>query len=138
MWFYCKDTSPADVNPPPGYRAQRLDPQHRLPEKITAAERKKLAPTIAKVKALLGNGLTGIDLVRCWVSWRIIPLSHRSGLMCTYTGGKKDPLRHSSVHLTEEAINEMTETLRNEDPDDCSKVGLNPFCKLNLPPDVSL
>ena len=84
-WLYCKDTSPADENPLPGYRVQRLDPKHCLPEKLTTAERAKLAPTIAKVKALLENGLTGIDLVRCWVSWRIIPLSRRPGLMCTYT-----------------------------------------------------
>jgi len=137
-WFYCKDTSPADENPLPGYRAQRLDTNHHLPEKLTAAERKKLAPTIAKVKALLGNGLTGIDLVRCRVAWRIIPLSRQPGLMCTYMGGLKDPLRHSSVRLTDEAITEMTKTLLNEDLEDCSKVGLNPFCKLNPPLDVSL
>ena len=60
-----QDTSPADDNPLPGYRAQRLDPKHRLPGKLTPAERKKIAPTIVKVKGLLGNGLTGIDLVRC-------------------------------------------------------------------------
>ena len=54
-WFYCKDTSPADENPLPGYRVQRLDPKHHLPEKLTTAERKKLAPTIAKVKAPIGK-----------------------------------------------------------------------------------
>ena len=137
-WFYCKDTSPADENPLPGYRVERLDPKHNLPEKLTTAEWAKLAPTIAKVTALLGNGLTGVDLVRCWVSWRIIPLSRRTGLMCTYTGGVKDPLRHSSAPLTDEAVNEMVKSLLNEDPEDCVKVGLAPFCKLNPPPDVSL
>ena len=137
-WFYCKDTSPTDENPLPGYCAEGLDPKHNLPKKLTAAERKILAPTIAKVKALLGNGLTGIDLVRCWVSWRIIPLSRRPGLMCTYTGGAKDPLHHSSVCVTDGAMNEMTKTLLNESLESCSKVGLNPFYKLNPPPDVSL
>ena len=137
-WFYCKDTSPADENKLPGYRVERLDPKHNLPEKLTAAERKKIAPTIVKVKALLGNGLTGVDLVRCWVYWRISPLSRRTGLMCTYTGGEKDSLRHSSAPLTDEAINEMVKSLLNEDPEDCVKVGLAPFCKLNPPPDVSL
>ena len=58
--------------------------------------------------------------------------------MCSYTGGVKDPLRHNSVQLTDEAINEMTKSLLNEDPEDCIKVGLNPFCKLNPLPDVSL
>ena len=51
-----------------GYRVERLDPKHNLPEKLSAAERKKIARTIVKVKVLLGNGLTGVDLVRCWVS----------------------------------------------------------------------
>ena len=58
--------------------------------------------------------------------------------MCTYTGGTDDPLRHSSLRLTEEGIIEMATTLVNGKFEDCSKVGLNPFCKLNPPPDVSL
>ena len=58
--------------------------------------------------------------------------------MCTYTGGVKDPLHHSSAALTDEAIHEMVKSLLNEDPEDCVKVGLAPFCKLNPPPDVSL
>jgi hypothetical protein len=137
-WFYCKDMSPADENPLPGYHVERLDPKHTLPEKLTAAERKKIAPTIAKVKALLGNGLTGVDLVRCWVSWWIIPLSRRTGLMCTYSGNEKDPLRPTSAPLTGEALNEMVKSVLNEDPEDSELVGLAPFCKLNPPPDVSL
>lgn len=91
-----------------------------------------------KVKTLLGNGLTGVDLVRCWASWQIIPFSRHTGLVCTYTGGVKDPLRHSSAPLTNAAIDEMVKSLLNEDPEDCTKVGLAPFCKLNPPPDVSL
>ena len=58
--------------------------------------------------------------------------------MCTYTGGVKDPLRHNSAPLTDEAVNEMVNSLLNEDPEDIIKVGLDPFCKLNPPPDVSL
>ena len=67
-WFYCKDTSSADENPLPDFRALRLDTNHPLPDKITAAERRSLAPTLAKIKALLGNGLTGIDLVHVWLA----------------------------------------------------------------------
>ena len=65
-------------------------------------------------------------------------MSRRTGLMCTYTGGVKDPLRHSSAPLTDEAVNEMVNSFLNEDLEDCIKVGLDPFCKLNPPPDVSL
>ena len=63
-WFYCKDTFPADENPLPGFRALHPVSKHILPDKLTIVERKKLSPSIAKVKALLGNGLTGIDLVQ--------------------------------------------------------------------------
>ena len=81
-----QDTAQAGENPLPGFRALCLGPNHQLPDKITVAERKTLALTLAKIKALLGNGLTGIDLVRVWLAWRVIPLSRRPGLMCTYTG----------------------------------------------------
>ena len=78
-WFYCQDTSPADENPLPGFRALRLDFNHPLPNKVTAAECQTLAPSMAKIKALLGNGLNGIDLVWVWLAWRIILLSHCPG-----------------------------------------------------------
>ena len=56
--------------------------------------------------------------------------------MCNYTGGTYNPLRHRSLRLTEEAIVEMVTTLVNSKYEDCSKVGLNPFCKLN--PDLEV
>ena len=121
----------------PGYRAERLDAKYSLPDKLSAAERKKLIPTIKRVQALLGNGLTRVDLIRRWIAWRIIPLSRRSDLMCNYNEGTDDPLRHSSLRLTEEAIVEMATTLVNSKYEDCSKVGLNPFCKLNPASEVN-
>ena len=54
MWSYCQDTSPADENPLPDFCALCLESNHPLPDKITVAERKTLAPTLAKIKALLG------------------------------------------------------------------------------------
>ena len=86
---------------------------------------------MAKVKALLGNGLNGIDLVRCWVAWWIIPLSRRSGLMCTYTGKKNDPLRHIPDDLPNHVVDDMTKSLLNESLADYGKVGLSPFCEAN-------
>ena len=68
---------------------------------------------------------------------QIIPLSRRSNLMYNYTGGADDPLRYSSLRLTEEAIVEMSTTLVNNKYEDCNKVGLNPFCKLNPTPKVN-
>ena len=104
-WFYCKDTSLADENPIPRFHDQRLNPKHPIPDRLTTAERAKLVPTLSKVRALLGNGLIRIDLVRCWVAWRIIPLSRRPALMCTYTGDTKDSLHYISTRLTDKAIN---------------------------------
>ncbi|XBI16109.1 hypothetical protein VPH35_058425 [Triticum aestivum] len=130
-WFYCQDTSPADESSLPGFRPSRLEPTHPLSDKLTQAERQPLLPTINKIKALLGNGLNGIDLVRVWISWRVIPLSRRPGLMCEYTGRKDDPQRHSRNDLPEDVAEEMTKALLNESLADCGRTGLAPFCKTN-------
>ncbi|SPT16016.1 unnamed protein product [Triticum aestivum] len=133
-WFYCQDTSPADESPLPGFRALRLEPNHPPPDKLSQAERQPLIPTINKIKALLGNGLNGIDLVRVWISWRVIPLSRRPGLMCDYTGRKDDPLRHSPNDLPVDVVDDMTKSLLNESLADCGRTGLNPFCQANPAP----
>ncbi|XP_073367265.1 uncharacterized protein [Aegilops tauschii subsp. strangulata] len=133
-WFYCQDTSLADENPLPGFRALRLESNHPLPDKLSQAERQPLIPTINKIKALLGNGLNGVDLVRVWIAWRVIPLSRRPGLMCDYTGQKDDPLRHSPNDLPEDVVDDMTKSLLNESLADCGRTGLSPFCKANPAP----
>ncbi|XBH57718.1 hypothetical protein VPH35_079269 [Triticum aestivum] len=133
-WFYCQDTSPTDESPLPGFRPTRLEPTHPLSDKLTAAERQPLLPAINKIKALLGNGLNGIDLVRVWISWRVIPLSRRPGLMCEYTGRKDDPQRHSRNDLPEDVAEEETKALLNESLADCGRIGLAPFCKTNPAP----
>ena len=51
--------------------------------------------------------------------------------MYEYGGGPNDSLRYSSVQLTEEDVVAMSTILVNGKYEDCSKVGLNPFCKLN-------
>ena len=56
--------------------------------------------------------------------------------MYEYAGGPDDSLHHSSVQLTEEDIVAMSTILVNGKYEDCSKVGLNPFCKLNPAPEV--
>ena len=108
-----------------------------LPDKLSPAERQTLAPTINKIKALLGNGLNDIDLVWVWIAWRVIPLSRRPGLMCDYTGQKTDPLRHSPDDLPEDVIDDMTKSLLNKSLSDCGKASLSPFCKANPAPAVN-
>ena len=96
-----------------------------------------LNSTINKIKALLGNGLNGIDLVRVWVTWRILPLSRRPGLMCTYTGEKNDPLRHSPDDLPDDVVDATTQSLLKEGTVTSNTFSLLPFYKNNPAPVVS-
>ena len=96
-----------------------------------------LNSTIKKIKALLGNGLNGVDLVRVWVTWRILPLSRRPGLMCTYTGEKTDRQRHSPDDLPDDVVDATTQSLLKEGIVTSNAFGLLPFCKNNPAPVVS-
>ena len=86
----------------------------------------------------MANGLTGIDLVWCRVSWRILPLSCRPDLMCEYIGNLKDPERHCKIQLSDAEVTEATKALLNETWAKCSKTGLSPYCTFNQPPAVSV
>lgn len=85
----------------------------------------------------MANSLTDIDLVQCWVTWRILPLSRRAGLMCEYTGDLKDPQCHCEIQLSDAEINDATKTLLNESLAECSKNGLSPLCTFNQPLAIS-
>ena len=54
----------------------------------------------------MANGLIGVDFARYWISWSILPLSRRPGLMCEYTGSLKDAQRHIDVQLTDAEVTE--------------------------------
>ena len=58
--------------------------------------------------------------------------------MYEYGGGLDDSLCHSPVQLTEEDIVSMSTLLVNGKYEDCSVVGLNPFCQLNPVPEVRM
>ena len=130
-WFYCKDTSPEDENPLPGYRAHRLSNTHPLPQCLSATERASYAPQLAKLRAFMANGLSGVDFVRCWISWSILPLSCRSGLICEYTGEVEDSQRHINIQLTDEEVTEGVKKILNESESICRQTGLNPFYTKN-------
>ena len=68
-WFYCKSTAPQGENPLPGYRPDRLNAIVAFSGWPSTKERKQFTPIYSKIRALVANGLTGIDLTRCWVSW---------------------------------------------------------------------
>ena len=84
----------------------------------------------------MANGLTGIDLVGCWVSWGILPLSRRSGLMHEYTGNVKDPQRYHEIVMTDNEVTESMNKMLDEPIAACSQTGLPPFYASNQPPVV--
>ena len=90
-WFYCRNTAPENESPLPGYRSDRLPMDFDLPGRAPQEERDQFAFLFPKLTALQAWGLTGVDLTRCWVSWMIMPLSHRNDLMCNYSGRVDDP-----------------------------------------------
>ena len=67
----------------------------------------------------------------------MLPLSRRPGLMCTYSGEKDDPLRHSSDDLPDDVVEATTQTLLKEGTVTSNAFGLLPLCKKNPPPAVS-
>ena len=56
--------------------------------------------------------------------------------MYEYGGDPDDSLRHTPAQLTEEDVVAMSNLLVNAKYEDCSVVGLNPFCKFNPVPEV--
>ena len=84
----------------------------------------------------MANGLTGIDLARCWISWSILPLSRRSNLMCKYTDSVDDPLRHTKIQLPDDEVTESVKKMLNEPEHLCAQTGLLPYCTTNKPPAV--
>ena len=120
----------------PAYRAHRLSNEHTLPQRLTAKERSKYAPQISKIRAFMANGLTNIDLVRCWVSWGILPLSRRTRLMHEYTGDVNDPQWHIEIYMNDDEVTKCVKKMLDEPIAACNQTGLRPFYASNKPPAV--
>ena len=58
--------------------------------------------------------------------------------MYEYGGDPDDSLHHTPVQLTEEDVVAVSNVLVNAKYEDCSVVGLNPFCKFNPVPEVRI
>ena len=86
----------------------------------------------------MANGLTGVDLARCWISWSILPLSRRPGLMCEYTESLKDAQRHIDIQLTDAEVTEAVKKMVNEPEAVCGQTRLSPFYTFKKPPAVRI
>ena len=107
-----------------------------LPGWAPQEERSQHASIYPKLRALLANGLAGVDLTRCWVSWRILPLSLRNNLMYAYSGDLDDAQRYNNYSLDADEINRIVKKLLGENQETCSKDRLKPFYVLNPAPPV--
>ena len=80
-FFYCKDTSLEGQLSLPGFHKDRLVYSAILNSWPSSEERRALVLVLGQIKALLAHGLSTIDLIQCWVGWRVQPLSIRTKLM---------------------------------------------------------
>jgi hypothetical protein len=137
-WFYCKAATPADEPPLPGFRVDRLTINDNMNSFASPEARRAIEPLVGRVCALLAHGLTGTDLVKCWMNWHILPLAKRPGLMCDYSGLLNDPQRFNDKRHTDAALVKSIRKIVNELPASLATTGLQPFSKVNPLKAVSL
>ena len=90
-------------------------------------------------KALIAHGLTGVDLVKCWIRWSIQPLAIRPWLIFEYTGEATYTLRYSEAPILEEQVVKNAKPLLGERLDKIALNGLAPFyAQHQAPPMVTL
>ena len=84
-FFYCKDTSPEGEPKLPLFSEDRLEATPLMKARCPETARPKVESLITRIRALLSHDLENMDLVRCWTTWKIQPLSPRTRLICSYT-----------------------------------------------------
>ena len=93
---------------------------------------------MSRLRALVAHGLVGMDLVLCWTTWRIQPLSTRTRLIVEYTRCVTDNLRMTEKQASKTEINRLVKKLTGKMIKDQEDFGLSPFCETTPPPAVSL
>ncbi|KAI5013561.1 hypothetical protein ZWY2020_037074 [Hordeum vulgare] len=104
----------------------------KFTDKLAEEEESEFIPLFLDLKFLYNNGLIGIDMFRCWIEWNILPLSRRDELM--YDGTLEHPQCSSRRQLSESEIIGVIKRLTSESLEECAKIGLNGFCRVNLVP----
>ena len=137
-YFYCVDTSPAeDPARFPAYRDGPLERNEYMNSYGPDNERAQLPAIMSRAKALLAHGLSGVDLVRCWIQWQIQPVAMRPKMICQYSGSPDDSLRFSRTELSEAEVLKNVKRLVGETRQACTTIGLAPFYTKNPAPTVS-
>ena len=93
--------------------------------------------SLIKVRALIGHGLTGLDLLSCWTKWRIQPVNIRQRSFLEYTGTSADVDRIQAADWTPEDWVEFVTRVTEEKDISFDKVGFAPFSINNKPFEVT-
>ena len=99
-----------------------------------AQARMEIQALTRRGKALIAHGLTGVDLVKCWIRWSIQPLAIRPRLIFEYTGKATDTLRFSEAPMLEDQVVKSAKPLLGEKLDKIALNGLAPFYTLHQAP----
>ena len=137
-FFYCKDTSPAGEPKLPLFSEDRLQATPLMKARCSEVARPRVESLITRIRALLSHNLENMDLVRCWTTWRIQPLSPRTRLICSYTRCAGDDLRVTEQLSDGPELGRLIKKLTGKPVKDQAHFGLQPFCSTNPAPDVSL
>ena len=137
-FFYCKDTSPADEPRLPLFSEDRLEVTPLMKARCSETARPKVESLIVRIRALLSRNLENMDLVRCWTTWRIQPLSPRTRIICTYTRCVGDDLRTTDKLSDGPELGRLIKKLTSKPVKDQAHFELKPFCSTNQAPGVSI
>ena len=136
-YFYCKDTSPADEPHLPDFSPDSLQINANMKAKCSEDARPKVDSLLRRLRALVAHRLGGMDLVLCWTTWRIQPLSPRTRLIVEYTRCVTDSLCMIEKQASTTNINRLVKKLTGKLVKDQENFGLSPFCVTTPPPAVS-
>ena len=106
--------------------------------RCSEAARPKVESLIVRIQALLSHDLENMDLVRCWTTWRIQPLSPRTRLICSYTRRVTDDLRVTEKLSDGPELGRLIKKLTGKLVKDQAYFGLQPFCSTCPAPAVSV
>ena len=136
-FFYCKDTSPEGEPKLPSFFEDCLEATPLMKARCSETARPKVESLITRIRALLSHNLENMDLVRCWTTWKIQPLSPRTRLICTYTRCVTDDLRMTDKLSDGTELGRLIKKLTGKMVKDQAYFGLQPFCSTCPAPAVS-
>jgi hypothetical protein len=100
MYFYCKDHPKAGKEVGwPAFVDGAAEPHPSWSEAAPHPILTELRRLIRRIEKLMADGLSGLDLVYCWLSRRIQPLQHHDRLLHEYSESMDDDLRITNVNL---------------------------------------